>query len=85
MSATNRGSLPVLILAGPCPRTPGDRPHTWQPGDCADLVSYGHPDHGLSVWLGRCQHCTLPLLAITPLDADTPDRAPRYEVPGAEL
>ena len=45
---------PLLILAGPCQRSAGEAPHTWQPGDSADLVSYGDPDHGLSVWLGRC-------------------------------
>ena len=85
MSATNRGPVPILILAGPCPRSTDDRPHTWQPGDCADLISYGHPDHGLSVWLGRCEHCALPLLAITPLEASDPDAVPRYEVPAAAL
>ena len=77
--------LPLLVFAGPCPRSAGDAPHTWQPGDSADLISYGEPDHGLSVWLGRCQHCAVPLLAITPLEADCPDRAARYEAAGAEL
>ena len=81
----SRGSVPILILAGPCPRSTDDRPHTWQPGDHADLLGYGHPDHGLTVWLGRCQHCTVPLLAVTPLDADEPDSGLRYEVPEAAL
>jgi hypothetical protein len=85
MNATSRGSVPILILAGPCPRSADDGPHSWQLGDCADLVSSGHPDHGLSVWLGRCEHCAVPLLTITGLDADCPDRAPRYEAAGAEL
>jgi hypothetical protein len=77
--------FPLLVLAGPCPRSAGDRPHTWRYGDQADLVSYGDPDHGLSVWLGRCQYCAVALLAVTPLDADCSDRAPRYEATGAKL
>jgi hypothetical protein len=75
----------VLVLAGPCPRGAGSDPHAWEPGDCADLISYGDPDHGVSVWLGRCQRCAVPLLAVTPLQASSPDRVPRYEAHGAEL
>ncbi|HSV67102.1 MAG TPA: hypothetical protein VLJ59_14475 [Mycobacteriales bacterium] len=81
----NAGPLPILAPAGPCPRSPDEGPHAWQLGDMADLVSHGHPDHGLTVWLGRCQHCTTSLLAVTRLDAEDADGAPWYEVTGSEL
>jgi hypothetical protein len=81
----NGTPLPLLVLAGPCPRSAGEAPHTWRYGDHADLVSYGNPDHCLSVWLGRCQYCAAPLLAVTPLNADCPERAARYEATGTEL
>ncbi len=76
----------VLVLAGPCPRAAGDRPHTWQEGDYAELVSYGQPDHAISVRLGRCSYCTAPLLRLQPLAEDSdPDGGPTYEARGAEL
>jgi hypothetical protein len=77
--------LPLPVLAAPCPVGREEQPHDWEPGDTADLVSFGHPDHGVSVWLGRCQRCAVPLLAITTLDADDVDGAAWYEVRGAEL
>jgi hypothetical protein len=85
VNMTGRRPLPIPVLAGPCPRSAQDGPHVWEPGDTADLVSYGDPDHGLTVWLGRCERCTVPLLAITPLDAGDADGAPWYEAGGAEL
>ncbi len=76
----------VLVLAGPCPRSAGDRPHTWQPGDYAELASYGQPDHAVSVWLGRCRHCAAPLLRLQQIaDDGDPDGGPTYEAHGAEL
>jgi hypothetical protein len=77
--------MPIPVLAGPCEAASGEHPHVWQLGDLADLVSHGHPDHGLTVWLGRCDRCAVPLLAITPLQADDVDGAAWYEAPGAEL
>jgi hypothetical protein len=77
--------MPIPVLAGPCDAGGDEQPHVWQLGDLADLVSHGHPDHGLTVWLGRCQRCGVPLLAITPLQASDIDGAPWYEATGAEL
>jgi hypothetical protein len=77
--------IPIPILAGPCNAGTDERPHSWVPGDTADLVSLGSPDHGLSVWLGRCDRCDVPLLAITPLEADDVNGVAWYEARGAEL
>jgi hypothetical protein len=74
----------LLVLAGPCPRSADQRPHTWQGGDLAELVSFGEPDHGIAVYLGRCRHCTVPLLRVEPLTQDA-DHAATYEARGAEL
>ena len=75
----------MLVLAGPCPRAADERAHTWEPGDSADLVSYGQPDHGLTVYLGRCRYCGAALLAVDRLTADGPTGRPWYEALGAEL
>jgi hypothetical protein len=75
----------LLVLAGACPRSAGDRPHTWQPGDTADLVGYGHPDHGLTVALGRCRFCGTPLLAVETLTGEDLGGGRLYEARGAEL
>jgi hypothetical protein len=75
----------LLVLAGPCPRSANDRPHTWRAGDTADLVGYGQPDHGLSVALGRCQRCGVPLLAVEALTGDELGGGRLYEARGAEL
>jgi hypothetical protein len=74
----------LLVLAGPCPRSADQRPHTWQPGDLAELVSRGEQDHGLAVYLGRCRHCDVPLVRFEPLTEET-DNVATYELPGAEL
>jgi hypothetical protein len=77
--------MPIPILAGPCDAATEELPHEWQLGDLADLVSPGHPDHGLTVWLGRCERCGVPLLAITPLQASDVEGVAWYEAPGARL
>ncbi len=60
----------TLAAAGPCPHSAKNRPHIWESGDSADLVSLGPPDHGLSVYLGRCHSCAVALLAVVPLSQD---------------
>jgi hypothetical protein len=87
VNATGR-PMPIPVLAAPCPTSDDDGPHQWQLGDLADLVDNAHPDgsdHGVTVWLGRCQHCDVPLLAVTALAADDVDGAAWYETPGARL
>lgn len=74
-----------LQPANACPRSADGRPHTWQPGALADLIAYGHPDHGLSVALGRCRYCHTPLLLLAPLAAEDTSTAALYEAHGAEL
>ena len=75
----------TVAVAGPCPRSAKSRPHTWEPGASADLVSFGTADHGVSVYLGRCRYCTVPLLAVVPLSEDLRGGGPFHEVHEAEL
>ena len=75
----------TVTVASPCPRSAESRPHTWEPGASADLVSFGAPDHGVSVYLGRCRSCTVPLLAVVPVSEDLRGSGPFLEVPGAKL
>ncbi|MGH3684474.1 MAG: hypothetical protein ACRDSM_05335 [Pseudonocardiaceae bacterium] len=75
----------TLTVPGPCPQSAEGRPHTWQSGDSADLISYGPPDHGVSVYLGRCRYCVVPLLAVIPLSEDLRGGSPVLEVHGAQL
>ena len=75
----------TLTVPSPCPQSVDGRPHTWQSGDSADLISYGQPDHGVTVYLGRCRYCAVPLLAIVSMSADHRGGGPFLEVPGAEL
>lgn len=75
----------TVIVAGPCPRSAESRPHRWEPGASADLVSFGAPDHGVSVYLGRCCHCAVPLLAVVPVSEDLRGGGPFLEVHGAQL
>jgi hypothetical protein len=77
-------SHPLLVLAGPCQHPDGDRPHTWQRGDFAELISHGKPDHGVTVHFGRCRHCAMPLLAVAPLEQDPRRSGPFLEVHRAE-
>lgn len=75
----------TLAPAVACPKSGYTRAHTWEPGDLADLVSYGNPDHGLTVRLGRCQRCGVALLAVEALGTEPHPAAPFYEIPGAVL
>ena len=75
----------TVTVAGPCPRATHCQPHTWQAGNSADLVSFGTPDHGVSVYLGRCRFCAVPLLAVVPVSEDHHGGGPFLEVHGAEL
>lgn len=74
----------TLTMPGPCSHSAEGRPHTWQSGDSADLISLGQPDHGVTVYLGRCRSCAVPLLAITPLSEDRRSGGPVLEVHGAQ-
>jgi hypothetical protein len=73
----------TLIVPGPCSQSAEGRPHTWQSGDSADLISLGAPDHGVTVYLGRCRSCAVPLLTVTPLSEDRRSGGPILEVHGA--
>ena len=75
----------TLAVPGPCPQSTDGRPHTWQSGDSTDLVSFGAPDHGVSVYLGRCRCCAVPLLAVVPVSEEFRGSGPFLEVYGAEL
>lgn len=75
----------TVAVASPCPRLADSRPHAWQPGACADLISFGAPDHGVSVYLGRCRYCAVPLLAVVPVSEDVRGSEPFLEVHGAQL
>jgi hypothetical protein len=72
----------TVAVAGPCPRSVDSQPHTGEPGASADLVSFGAPDHGVSVYLGRCRYRAMPLLAVLPAPEGPPGGGPFIEVPG---
>ena len=73
----------TLTMPGLCPHSAEGRPHTWQSGTSADLISFGAPDHGVTVYLGRCRSCAVPLLTVTPLSEDRRSGGPVLEVHGA--
>jgi hypothetical protein len=75
----------TVAVAGPCRRSADSQPHTWEPGASADLVSFGAPDHGVSVYLGRCRYCAVPLLAVLPAPEGLCGGGPFLEVPEAKL
>ena len=72
-------------MPGPCPQSADGRQYAWQSGDSADLISFGELDHGVSVYLGRCRYCDVPLLAVTPLSEDRRGGGAYLEVHGTEL
>jgi hypothetical protein len=79
----------LLVIAAPCPQSPLDHAHRWRPGHLEELVDSGEPhrgepDHALTVQLGRCRRCGIPLLKVEPL-AEAVDDPITYEVRGAEL
>jgi len=88
MAMTEPGGAPKFAVrpAGSCPRAAGERPHTWEHGDGADLVSYG-PDHdrGVSVTLGYCLHCGVALLSVGEYYSEHAEREVWLEVDGAAL
>jgi hypothetical protein len=57
----------ALSMHGPCPQSTDGGPHTWQSDDSVNPISFGDPNHGVSVNLGRCRSCALPLLAVVPV------------------
>ena len=73
----------TLIVPEPCSQSAECRPHNWQSGASADLISLGQPDHGVTVYPGRCHSCAVPLLTVTPLSEDRRDGGPVLEVHGA--
>jgi hypothetical protein len=75
----------TVAVADPCPRSMDSRPHAWAPGDSADLVSFGAPDHGVSAYWGQCRYCAVPLLAVVPMSEDLRGGGPFLEVSGTEL
>jgi hypothetical protein len=75
----------TVAVAGPCPRSADSWPHRWEPGASADLVGFGVPDHGVSVYLGRCRCCAVPLLAVVPVSQEFRGSGPFLEVHGAQL
>ncbi|MGH8877749.1 MAG: hypothetical protein ACRD0P_10465 [Stackebrandtia sp.] len=74
----------TVAVPSPCPQSADGRAHTCQPGDSADLISFGEPDHGVSVYLGRCRYCAVPLLAVVPVSESFCSGGPVFEVHGAE-
>jgi hypothetical protein len=75
----------TLTVPGPCPQSSDGWPHSWQSGGPAVLISYGTPDHGRSVYLGRCRCCVVPLLAVVGVSEELRGGGPVLEVHGTEL
>jgi hypothetical protein len=72
--------------AASCPKSRGGRlPHTWVPGDGADVIAYASPDYGLSIDIGRCHYCGTVLAAVGPHGSERAERTVHFEVAGAEL
>jgi hypothetical protein len=70
--------------AAACPRT--GRTHRWHPGgDSADLLAYGSPDHGVTVFLGRCDHCGTAVLSLGHHGSDHTAHTTLLELPAAAL
>ena len=57
----------ALSMQGLCPQSADGAAHTWQAGDSGHLISFGEPDHGVSVYLSQCRSCAVPLLAVVPV------------------
>ena len=71
--------------AATCPGRPG-RDHRWVvDGDTADLLAYGRPDHGVAVWLVRCDTCGIALLSLGRHGSDAGHHSTRLEPPDAAL
>jgi hypothetical protein len=49
------------------------------------MISFGTPDHGVSVYLGRCRYCAVPLLAVVPVSENLRSGGPFLEAHGAQL
>ncbi len=47
--------------------------------------AFGASNHGVSVYLGRCRYCAVPLLTIGSLSEDCRGGGQFLEVPGAKL
>jgi hypothetical protein len=71
--------------AGPCPTAADDRPHTWTPGDGADLLGYGRPDYGATVHLGCCRYCGVALLSVGAYGTERTEQSTCFELPDAGL
>jgi hypothetical protein len=79
-----RHAFPVRPAAG-CPRR-ANKGHRFVPdGDSADLLAYGRPDHGVTVFLGRCQDCGIALLSVGRRGSDHPEHLTVLELPDAAL
>jgi hypothetical protein len=57
----------ALFMQGPCPRSADGGAHTWQSGDSINSISVGDPDHGATIYLGRCRSYAVPLLTVVPV------------------
>ncbi|MCW3815709.1 hypothetical protein ONA91_14730 [Micromonospora sp. DR5-3] len=70
--------------AGDCPAASSARPHApMVDGDAAYLLSYGTPDHGVSVAVARCRACGVALLSVAPYG--TGQASTYLELPDATL
>jgi hypothetical protein len=80
----------MVRLACSCPKSSADASHSWDAdggvsSGGADLLTYGEPDRGVSVDLGRCTYCGVALLAVGAYGSESADRPVLLEVGGADL
>jgi hypothetical protein len=73
-----------VAMQEPCPRSADGGAHTWQSGDSVNPLSFGESDHGVSVYLGRCRSCAVPLLAVVPVSESFCGGGVVLEVHGAQ-
>ena len=74
----------ALSTQGPFPPSTDGGAHTGRSGDSVNLISFGDPDHGVSVSLGRCRSCTVPLLAVVAVSKSFCGGGVVLEVHGAQ-
>jgi hypothetical protein len=74
----------ALSMQGPCPRSTDAGAHTGQSSDSLHPMSFGEPDHGVSVYLGRCRFCAVSLPAVVPVPESFCGGGVVLEVHGAQ-
>lgn len=74
----------ALSPQGPFPPSTDGGAHTGRSGDSVNLISFGDPDHGATVYLGRCRSYAVPLPPVVPASESLCGGGVVLEVQGAQ-